>query len=78
MVGLRPLNDAHPRRCGAEAEAMIEAIRTGEYHPFTGPINRQDGTPWLAEGETAPDGDLLGMGFYVEGMTGDVPPELRA
>ncbi|HBD90214.1 MAG TPA: BMP family ABC transporter substrate-binding protein, partial [Gemmobacter sp.] len=43
------------------------------YHPFTGPINKQDGSVWLAEGATAPDGDLLGMGFYVEGITGDIP-----
>lgn len=27
----------------------------------------------LAEGTTAPDGDLLGMGFYVEGIGGEIP-----
>ena len=52
---------------------MRDAIAAGTYHPFTGPINKQDGTPWLAEGVTAPDGDLLGMAFYVEGITGDIP-----
>ena len=36
-------------------------------------INKQDGSPWLADGATAPDGDLLGMGFYVEGIVGDIP-----
>ncbi len=72
-VTFAPFNERIPADVRAEAEAMIESIRTGEYHPFTGPINRQDGTPWLAEGEVAPDGDLLGMDFYVEGMTGDVP-----
>ncbi|MFN3954211.1 MAG: BMP family ABC transporter substrate-binding protein [Pararhodobacter sp.] len=73
MVGFAPFNERIPADVRAEAEAMIAAISAGEYHPFTGPINRQDGTPWLAEGEVAPDGDLLGMGFYVEGMSGDVP-----
>ena len=73
MVGFAPMNDAIPEDIRAEAEDMIARISAGEYHPFTGPINRQDGTPWLAEGETAPDGDLLGMNFYVEGMTGSVP-----
>lgn len=73
MVGFAPMNPRIPDDVRAEAEAMIAAIGAGEYHPFTGPINRQDGSPWLAEGEVAPDGDLLGMGFYVEGMTGDVP-----
>jgi basic membrane protein A and related proteins len=73
MVGFAPLNDRIPEDVRAEAEEMIEAIKAGEYHPFTGPINRQDGSEWLADGETAPDGDLLTMDFYVEGMTGEVP-----
>ncbi|WP_114965931.1 BMP family ABC transporter substrate-binding protein [Alkalilacustris brevis] len=73
MVALAPLNERIPEDVRAEAEFMIEAIAAGEYHPFTGPINRQDGSPWLAEGETAPDGDLLGMNFYVEGITAEIP-----
>jgi len=62
-----------PAEVKAEAEAMRDAIAAGTYHPFTGPINKQDGSPWLADGATAPDGDLLGMGFYVEGIVGDIP-----
>ncbi len=62
-----------PEELVAEATALKEAIAAGTYHPFTGPINKQDGSPWLAEGATAPDGDLLGMNFYVEGVTGDIP-----
>ena len=57
----------------AEAEAMRDAISAGTYHPFTGPINKQDGSVWLAEGEIADDGTLAGMNFYVEGITGDIP-----
>ncbi|MEO0830096.1 MAG: BMP family ABC transporter substrate-binding protein, partial [Pseudomonadota bacterium] len=57
----------------AEAEAMMAAIESGEYHPFTGPINKQDGSAWLAEGEVADDGTLAGMNFYIEGLTGDIP-----
>ncbi len=67
------ITDAVPAEVKAEAEAMRDAIAAGTYHPFTGPIKKQDGSPWLAEGATAPDGDLLGMGFYVEGITGDIP-----
>jgi len=73
MVGFAPMNARIPDDVRAEAEGMIAAIAAGDYHPFTGPINRQDGTPWLADGQVAPDGDLLGMGFYIEGMTGNVP-----
>ena len=57
----------------AEAEAMRDAIAAGTYHPFTGPINKQDGSAWLAEGEIANDGDLAGMFFFVEGIEGDIP-----
>ena len=57
----------------AEAEKMRDDIASGAYHPFTGPINKQDGSAWLAEGATAPEGDILGMNFYVEGISGDIP-----
>jgi simple sugar transport system substrate-binding protein len=48
-------------------------IAAGKLHPFTGPINKQDGSPWLKAGQTAPDGDLAGMNFYVAGVEGSLP-----
>ncbi len=73
MVGIGEITDAVPADVKAAAEALRDSMAAGEYHPFTGPITRQDGTEWLAEGETASDADLLGMNFYVEGLTGDIP-----
>ncbi len=73
MVKIGEITDAVPADVKAEAEAMIAAIAAGEYHPFTGPINKQDGTVWLADGEVADDGALGGMTFYIEGLTGEVP-----
>jgi basic membrane protein A and related proteins len=64
---------AHPEEVRAQAQAAADAIAAGELHPFTGPINRQDGSAWLAEGETADDATLLGMNFYVEGIEGVIP-----
>ncbi len=72
-VEIGVITDAVPADVKAEAEAMRDAIAARAYHPFTGPINKQDGSPWLAEGQVAPDGDLLGMMFYVEGIKGDIP-----
>lgn len=72
-VEIGEITDAVPADVKAEAEALRDAIAAGTYHPFTGPINKQDGSAWLAEGQTAPDGDLLSMGFYVEGISGDIP-----
>ena len=45
-------------------------LKSGELFGFTGPINKQDGSVFLAEGETADDGTLAGMNFYVEGIDG--------
>ncbi|CUH78166.1 BMP family ABC transporter substrate-binding protein [Tropicibacter naphthalenivorans] len=73
MVGIGEITDAVPADVKAEALALKDAMAAGEYHPFTGPINKQDGSVWLAEGEVADDGSLAGMNFYVEGITAEVP-----
>ncbi len=73
MVGIGEITDAVPAEVKAEAEALIEKIASGDYHPFTGPLKKQDGSDWLAEGEVADDGTLAGMNFYVEGLEGDIP-----
>ena len=73
MVEIGEITDEVPAEVKAEALAIKDALAKGEMHSFTGPINKQDGSPWLAEGETADDGTLLGMNFYVEGITGDLP-----
>jgi basic membrane protein A and related proteins len=62
-----------PAEIKTEAEGMIAAITGGTYHPFTGPINKQDGSVFLAEGEVATDEQLVGMNFYLEGFVGDIP-----
>ncbi len=73
MVEFAPFNDAIPDDVRAEADAMIADMESGDYHVFTGPIARQDGTPWLAEGEVAEDATLLSMDFFVEGLTAEIP-----
>lgn len=73
MVEIGEITDAVPAEVKASAEALIEKLRSGEVHAFTGPVNKQDGSAWLADGETADDGTLAGMNFYVEGLTGDIP-----
>ena len=73
MVGIGEISDAVPEDVKAEALAMKDALASGEYHAFTGPLKKQDGSDWLAEGETADDGTLAGMDFYVEGLEGEIP-----
>lgn len=73
MVEIGEITDAVPADVRDEAQALEASMAEGEYHPFTGPIARQDGSAWLAEGETADDDTLLGMDFYVEGISGQIP-----
>lgn len=73
MVGIGTITEAVPAEVKAEVEALIESIKSGAYHPFTGPLKKQDGSEWLAEGVAAPDGDLAGMNFFVEGISAELP-----
>ena len=73
MVGIGEISDAVPADIKAEALAMKASLADGSYHAFTGPLNKADGSVWLADGETANDGDLAGMGFYVEGIAAEIP-----
>tara|TARA_Y100001968_G_scaffold299629_1_gene310444 strand:- start:3853 stop:4998 length:1146 start_codon:yes stop_codon:yes gene_type:complete len=73
MVEIAPLSKKIPADVRKMAEKARKAIAAGTLHPFAGPINKQDGSPWLKAGQTAPDGDLLGMNFYVEGVEGSLP-----
>ncbi len=73
MVEIGEMSDVIPADVQAEAMALKDSIASGDYHPFTGPLNKQDGSAWLADGEVIGVGDLLGMGFYVEGIEGELP-----
>lgn len=73
MVKIGEFSDKVPADVAAEAQALADSISDGSYHPFTGPLNKQDGSVWLKDGEVADDGTLAGLGFYVEGIVGDVP-----
>lgn len=72
-VEIGEITEAVPAEVKAEAEALKEKIASGEYHPFTGPLNKADGSAWLAEGQTATDEELAGMNFFVEGITATIP-----
>ncbi|MFQ8431512.1 BMP family ABC transporter substrate-binding protein [Amaricoccus sp. W119] len=72
-VKIGEITETVPAEVKARAEGVRDAIAAGTLHPFTGPINKQDGSAWLAEGETPEDGVLAGMNFYVEGIEGVIP-----
>ncbi len=73
LVQIGEITDAVPAEVKAEALALKDKIASGAYKPFTGPLNKQDGSVWLKDGEVAEDSVIAGLNFYVEGLTGKVP-----
>ncbi|MFZ1104785.1 MAG: BMP family ABC transporter substrate-binding protein [Hyphomicrobiaceae bacterium] len=72
-VVMAPWSKKIPPDVVALAEKARAGIVAGTLHPFTGPIDKQDGSPWLKAGEKASDKDLASMNFYVQGMEGALP-----
>lgn len=72
-VEIGEITDAIPAEVKEAALALKDQIASGEYHPFTGPLNKADGSAWLAEGQVATDEELSGMNFYVEGIDAEIP-----
>ncbi len=69
MVEIAPYNAKLPAAAVEAAESVRKAIIAGDLHPFTGPIKDQKGMEMVPAGQTIPDKDLLGMDWYVEGVS---------
>lgn len=72
-VYISPYNEALPADVKADAERVRMAIIDGSLHPFQGPIKNQAGEIVVPEGENIPDDKILSMGWYVEGVQGNLP-----
>jgi len=68
-----PISDLVPADVKSEAEGIIADIKSGKFHPFTGPIKDQSGTVRIADGVVATNADLASMDYYVEGLKADLP-----
>ncbi len=73
MLNFAKWNDKIPQDVVKLAESIRAKISSGELHPFTGPMKKQDGTEFLKAGQKIADKDLAGMNFYVEGIEGSLP-----
>ena len=72
MVQMAPYTNL-PDDVVAMAKETQAKITSGEFHPFTGPIHKQDGSLAIGEGEVLDDGTLLGMNWYVKGVDDKLP-----
>jgi len=70
IVDLAPIADDVDDSVKSAVAERKQQILDGTFHPFQGPIYGQDGSVMVAAGETMADGDMLGMGCFVEGVIG--------
>lgn len=68
FVQMSPFNPKMPEDVKAAAQKMVDDTKAGTFKIFTGPIKDQAGAEKIAAGAEVPDGDLLKMDWYVEGV----------
>ncbi|WP_395502905.1 BMP family ABC transporter substrate-binding protein [Ectopseudomonas mendocina] len=68
-----PISDLVPADVKNEAEQIIADIRSGKFHPFTGPIKDQSGAVRIADGVSATNAELAAMNYYVENVKAELP-----
>jgi basic membrane protein A len=73
MVKMSKINPVVPADAVKAFEEKKAALAAGTFAPFTGPIKDQSGAIKYAAGVKAPEKDLLGMNFYVQGVEGSIP-----
>jgi basic membrane protein A and related proteins len=56
----------------SEIETRRQEILDGDFAPFTGPIDDQDGEERVAEGESMDLDELLSFDWFVEGVVGQI------
>lgn len=71
-VAMAPFTNM-PDDVKAMATKTYEDIKSGKLDPFTGPITKQDGTVVGEKGKPLPDGDILGINWYVKGIDDKLP-----
>jgi basic membrane protein A len=70
VVDVAPYGPMVPDAVKAKVEAKRAELKAGTDTVFVGPIKDQAGKERYAAGQKAPDADLLGMTWFVEGVVG--------
>ncbi|MFO7816603.1 MAG: BMP family ABC transporter substrate-binding protein [Thermodesulfobacteriota bacterium] len=70
VVDIAPMHEDVTEKEKSRILAVKERISSGEEHVFSGPIRDQSGEVRIPDGKTAPDKELLGMDWFVQGVVG--------
>lgn len=73
FVQLSALNPGLPAALKADVEQRRQAIMAGRFQPFAGPLVDNGGRERLAAGAALTDGQIAGMDWLVQGVSGSVP-----
>lgn len=73
MLVLASINDNLPADVRAKIDETYASIKSGAFHPFTGPIKDNQGNLVVPAGHTLTDEELAKVNWYVEGITDAAP-----
>ena len=73
MLVVASINDNLPAKTKAAVLAKYEEIKSGQFHPFTGPIYDNQGNLVIKTGHTVTDEELDSINWYVKGIDATIP-----
>ena len=73
MLVVASINDNLPAKTKAAVLAKYDEIKTGKFHPFTGPIYDNQGKLVIKAGHTVTDEELDSINWYVKGIDATIP-----
>jgi len=72
-IDLVSLSTTVPAEAKAKVDAVKAGLKDGSFAIWKGPIVDQSGEEVVKAGQTADDGFMLGINFYVKGVEGKIP-----
>jgi basic membrane protein A len=73
MIRIAPMNPVIPKDVQAQVNVVIDKLKAGSFHPFTGPLKTQAGKEVLAAGKQMSDDEISKINYYVEGVESELP-----
>ncbi|WP_413284325.1 BMP family ABC transporter substrate-binding protein [Vibrio sp. MA40-2] len=73
ILHIASVNPTLPEDIKQAISATHDKIKSGEFHPFTGPMKDNTGKEVIPAGHTLTDTELAGINWYVEGIEAKIP-----
>ena len=73
VIRMAPFNKVVPQDVQDLVKKTEAEIKSGKFHPFTGPVKDNAGKERIAAGKVLDDATLNKMDYYVEGVQGKLP-----